>query len=495
MFESAKLKHDIDKAAFESLVPQLRTDLLEAQFDLVEAKKFSVILVVAGMEGTGVVDALSGANTVLDTRHASTYAFDVETEEEAERPRMWRFWRTLPPHGDIGIYAGSWYVAPLANRILRRSSKADFEQELQAINRFETMLAEEGTLILKFWLHIGKKEQVKRLKKLKSNARTRWRIEKSPWGGADNYKKVKDAAEQMMQITSTERAPWISVNSENPYYRGLILGKTIQKAIQKRLSQADEKPLVSAPLDLPDIDGRTVLTDLDLSLELEKSDYRKQLKKYQDRLNELVQHKKFRRHSLVLVFEGNDAAGKGGAIRRVTEFLDPRSYRVNQYAAPTDEEKAQPYLWRFWRHIPRLGNIAFFDRSWYGRVLVERVEGFCSEYDWRRAYGEINDFEKDMSDAGTIVVKFWLAIDQHEQEARFKAREATGYKRYKITDEDWRNRGKWDEYSEAVCDMIDYTSTRNAPWTLVEANNKYYARVKVLKTICDQIEKRLGKKK
>ena len=495
MFESAKIQHDIDKAGFEEQVPRLRTDLLDAQFDLVETKKFSVILIVAGMEGTGVVDALTSASTVLDTRHLNTYAFDTETEEEAERPRMWRFWRTLPPRGEMSVYAGSWYGAPLTDRILGRSSNADFEQELQAINRFETMLAEEGTLILKFWLHISKAEQVKRLKKMKGSARTRWRIEGSPWGGSDRYKKVKDSAEQMMRISSTEHAPWISVNTENPYYRSLVVGKTILNAIQERLAQADVKPLASAPVELPDIDGRTVLTDLDLSLALEKSEYKKQLKKYQDRLNELVEHKKFSKHSVVLVFEGNDAAGKGGAIRRVTEFLDPRSYRVNQYAAPTDEEKLQPYLWRFWRHLPRLNHFAFFDRSWYGRVLVERVEGFCSEYDWRRAYGEINDFEQDMSDAGTIVIKFWLAIDKDEQEARFKAREETGYKRYKITDEDWRNRGKWDEYSEAVCDMIDYTSTRNAPWTLVEANNKYYARVKVLKTICERIEKRLKKKK
>ncbi len=495
MFESAKLNHNIDKADFDAQLPQLRTELLDTQFELAESKKFPVILVFAGMEGTGVVEALTGASTVLDTRLLNTYAFDAETQEEAERPRMWRFWRTLPPKGEMGIYAGSWYGDPLTDRVLGHSRKADFEQELQAINRFETMLAEEGALILKFWLHISKKEQVKRLKKMEGDARTRWRVEKSPWGGADRYKKVKAAAEEMMRITGTEHAPWVSVNTENSYYRGLVLAETIKNAIQERLSQADDKLLVNAPVELPDIDGRTVLTDLDLSLELEKADYKKQLKKYQDRLNELLHDKKFRKHSLVLVFEGNDAAGKGGAIRRVTEFLDPRNYHVNQYAAPTDEEQAQPYLWRFWRRIPRQGHIAFFDRSWYGRVLVERVEGFCSEYDWRRAYGEINDFEKEMSDAGIIVVKFWLAIDKDEQEARFKAREETGYKRYKITDEDWRNRGKWDEYAEAVCDMVDYTSTAHAPWTLVEANNKYYARIKVLKTLCRQIEKSFKKKK
>lgn len=495
MFESANIAHDIDKESFEAQLPQLRAELLEAQFALVEAKKFPVILVVAGMEGTGVVDALTSASKVLDTRHLTTFALDTPTEEESERPRMWRFWRVLPPRGEMGIYAGSWYGHPLTDHILKHSDAARFEHELQAINRFEALLAAEGALILKFWLHIGKKEQAQRLKKMKGDARTRWRIEDSPWGGADRYKRVKNTAEEMMRLTSTEHAPWIAINTENPYYRGLTVAKTILNAVRTRLSRTAEKQTATAPVEVPDIDGHTLLSDLDLSQQLEKPEYKKQLEKYQDKLNKLVWDKRFKQHSVVLVFEGNDAAGKGGSIRRVTEFLDPRLYRVNQFAAPTEEESAQPYLWRFWRRIPRRGHFGIFDRSWYGRVLVERVEKFCSEADWRRAYGEINDFETQMTDAGTIVIKFWLAIDKEEQEARFKAREETGYKRYKITDEDWRNREKWDEYSEAVCDMVDYTSTRDAPWTLVEANDKYYARVKVLKTVCEQIEKRLKKKK
>lgn len=494
MFESAKIAHDIDKASFEEQLPGLRTDLLEAQFDLVEAKNFPVILIVGGMEGSGVIDALTSASKILDTRHVTTFALDAPTEEESERPRMWRYWRVLPPMGEMGIYAGSWYTTPLTDHILDRSGNAEFEQELQNINRFEAMLASEGALILKFWFHLGHKEQTKRLKKLHRDERTRWRIEESPWGGAKRYKQVNSAAESMMRVTNTDHAPWIAVNAENPYYRGLTVGRTILAAIQARLSQAAEKESVNAPVHVPSVDGRTLLTDLDLSLELEKPDYKKQLEKYQERLNELVWSKKFSKRSLVVMFEGNDAAGKGGAIRRVTEFLDPRRYRVNQFAAPTEEEKAQPYLWRFWRRVPRRNHIAIFDRSWYGRVLVERVEGFCSEADWRRAYGEINDFEREMSESGAIVVKFWLAIDKDEQQARFKAREETGYKRYKITDEDWRNREKWDDYAAAVCDMVDNTSTRMAPWTLVEANDKYYARVKVLKTICEQIERQLKKK-
>ncbi len=491
MFESAKLEHDIDKARYEKEFTELRTELLDAQFELIEAKKFPVILVVSGMEGAGVVDALTSANKILDTRHVVTFALDAPTEEESERPYMWRFWRVLPPKAELGIYAGSWYTQPLTARILDKTDDPEFEQQLEALNRFEAMLAAEGALILKFWHYLSKNEQKKRLKELQSSARTKWRIEKSPWGGSKCYKEVMRAAEHMLRVTSTEHAPWIAVNASNQYYRDLFVGKTILNAIQTRLARPEVVAPVTAPVNVPSIDRKTVLTTLDLSLKLEKSEYKKKLVKYQERLNELVWSKKFTKRSAVFVFEGNDAAGKGGAIRRVIEFVDPRCYRVNQIAAPTDEELAHPYLWRFWRRLPRRGHIAIYDRSWYGRVLVERVEGFCSEADWRRAYGEISDFEREMAEAGIIIIKFWLAIDKDEQQRRFKAREETGYKRYKITEEDWRNREKWDDYADAVCDMVDLTSTSLAPWTLVEANDKYYARIKVLKTICERLEEKL----
>ena len=232
-----------------------------------------------------------------------------------------------------------------------------------------------------------------------------------------------------------------------------------------------------------------------MSLQLPKKDYEAQLEKYQGKLNLLTRDPKFRKMSVIALFEGSDAGGKGGAIRRITGALDARHYRITPVAAPTEEERAQPYLWRFWRHIPRTGKVTIFDRSWYGRVLVERVENFCTEADWMRAYGEINDFEEQLVKNNTVLVKFWLTITKDEQLRRFKEREKTGFKRFKITDEDWRNRDKWDEYEHAVCDMVDRTSTEVASWTLVEANDKSYARIKILKTLCKQIEKAMKKKK
>ncbi len=488
--ESVDTVKDIDKGGYKAAYEQLRTELLETQFQLVDTAEFPVILIAAGMEGAGVIDALTRAHAILDSRHVVTFASDAATREESERPRMWRFWRNLPAKGEIGVYAGGWYTEPLTRQILGKAGKKRFEQQLETINHFEAMLAAEGALVLKFWFGLDKKKQKKRLKKLAKSERTSWRIEESLWGGSKHYKQVKRVAKHMMQVTGKDHAPWITVDAENDYRRNLTVGQEILNAIQLRLARVRLVRAVPevTPAIVDDTERKTSLNSLDLSLALEKDDYKKQLGKYQDRLNDLIWSKKFNKRSLVLVFEGNDAAGKGGAIRRVTEFVDPRRYRVNQYAAPTDEERAHPYLWRFWRRLPRHGHIAIYDRSWYGRVLVERVEDFCPETDWRRAYGEINDFETEMSEAGIIVIKFWLSIDKDEQAQRFKARQETGYKRYKITDEDWRNREKWDEYADAVCDMVDLTSTPEAPWILVEANDKYFARVKVLKTICERIE-------
>jgi polyphosphate kinase 2 (PPK2 family) len=224
---------------------------------------------------------------------------------------------------------------------------------------------------------------------------------------------------------------------------------------------------------------------------LTKEEYSEKLKKYQARLNLLHRKARSKKISTILVFEGWDAAGKGGAIRRTTAALDARDYQVIPIAAPTDEELAHHYLWRFWRHLGRAGRVTIFDRSWYGRVLVERIEGFAGEKEWRRSYAEINNFERELVEHGIVLLKFWVNITKDEQEARFKARQEISYKRWKLTEEDWRNRERWDDYEIAVNDMVGQTSTRIAPWVLVEGNCKRYSRIKVLKTICSRLEERL----
>ena len=358
----------------------------------------------------------------------------------------------------------------------------------ERIVRFERMLVDEGVLLLKFWFHLSKQAQKERLKALEADPKTRWRISDTDWERFKIYDRFRKVSELALRRTSTGHAPWTVVEGSDPNFRYLTVGRAIADAVGRRLG--GDKPVSATPAALPEppADGRTVLTALDYSQKLPRKDYRHALDKYQGKLNLLMRHKKFAQRSVILVFEGMDAAGKGSAIRRVVWPLDARHYRIIPIAAPTEEERVQPYLWRFWRHLPRLGRVTIFDRSWYGRVLVERIEGYCSEADWMRAYGEINDFEEQIAEAGAIVVKFWLTITPDEQLARFKARETSPFKSFKLTPEDWRNREKAPLYDRAVCDMIDRTNNAFAPWVLVPANDKYFARVMVLRTLCERIE-------
>jgi polyphosphate:AMP phosphotransferase len=494
MFESAELGHKISKEVWKKEIPVLREGLLDAQLDLLQAKKFPVVILVAGVDCAGKGETVNLLNEWMDPRHIETHALRDLTDEELERPQMYRYWKVLPPKGKIGIFIGTWYSAPLLENVYGDIKNAELDQRLERIIRFEKMLCDEGALVLKFWLHLSKEEQRKRLRLLEKDSKTRWRVTDKDWDHYKLYNKFRNVSERMLRSTSTAESPWTIVEGSDPHYRYLTIGKAILSTLRHRLDAAatashDEPipPILSA------IDNLLILRTLDMSKKIKKGDYEDELEKYQGKLNLLTRHADFKKLSVVVVFEGNDAAGKGGSIRRITQALDARQFRIFPVAAPTEEERAQPYMWRFWRNIPRKGRFAIFDRSWYGRVLVERVEGYCEHKDWMRAYGEINDFEEQMLRNKTVVVKFWLSITKEEQMRRFKAREKVGFKRFKITDEDWRNREKWGEYELAVCDMIDRTSTEIAPWTLVEANDKYYARIKVLKTLCERIEKALGK--
>ncbi len=494
MFESAELGHQISKEQYKKELPLLREGLLDAQLDLLQSARFPVIILLAGVDCAGKGETMNLLHEWMDPRHIESHAQRELTDEERERPPMWRYWRDLPPRGKIGIFIGSWYSAPLLDNVHGRTKNAELDQQLDRIIRFETMLCNEGALILKFWLHLSEEQQKKRLKKLEKNPKTSWRVQESDWKNFKQYDRFRLVSERMLRSTSTPEAPWIIVEGADEHYRSLSIGKALLEALRRRLD-APEAPKVDEPIPplFSSIDGLQILQTLDMGKRVPKKKYDDELELLQGRLNLLSRHKDFNKLSVVILFEGNDAAGKGGSIRRVTQALDARNYRIIPIAAPSEEERAQPYLWRFWRHLPRRGRFAIFDRSWYGRVLVERVEGFCSQSDWMRAYGEINDFEEQMVRNHTVVVKFWLAITQEEQLKRFKEREKIGFKRFKITEEDWRNREKWPLYEQAVCDMIDRTSTEIAPWTLVEANDKNHARIKVLQTICNQIEQALEK--
>ena len=488
MFESAELGQEISKADYEKEVPELREALLDVQHDLRESGKFQVIILIGGVDGAGKSETVKILNEWMDPRFIETNAMGAATEEELAHPPMWRFWRALPPRGKIGIFFGSWYTAPIVNMVYGRIKGRDLDRAMEGVIRFERMLLDEGALILKFWLHLSKDVQKKRLEKLEQNPETRWRVTETEWAHFKVYDQFRKISERALMHTSTPDAPWIIVEGTDPRYRYLTIGKEILGALRRRLDGGEQSAVPKPAPALPPVDEKFQLKSLDFSQNMTKKEYDKELEKYQRKLNLLVRSRKFRKISAILVFEGSDAAGKGGGVRRVTGALDPRSYRIIPVAAPTEEEKLHPYLWRFWRNIPRNGNFTIFDRSWYGRLLVERVEGFCSPAGWMRAYGEINDFEEQLARSGGVVIKFWLSITKDEQLKRFREREVTGFKRFKITEEDWRNRKRWNKYELAVGEMIDRTSTDTAPWTVVEANNKYYARVKILKEICARIE-------
>lgn len=489
MFESANLDHHVDKATYRREEPKLREALLNAQYDLKENGRFASLILIAGVEGAGKGETVNLLNEWMDPRHIHTHAFFELSDEERERPVQWRFWRALPPKGKIGVFFGAWHTMPIIQRVTGEIDDAELAQSIGEIVRLEKMLCDEGVLLLKYWFHVSRAQQKNRLKTLEKDPATRWRVTEREWDYFKLYEKFVRVCEPFLRKTSTSEAPWIVIPGADLRYRSLTFGRHLLAAMRERLDQKPVKRLAdkSPPL-LAGADKLNVLRALRLHQLMTKEEYREQLEKWQGRLNLASRAPGFKWISVVVVFEGNDAAGKGSAIRRVTSALDARCYTNIPVAAPTEEERAQPYLWRFWRQIPRRGRFAFFDRSWYGRVLVERVEGFCSETDWMRAYTEINDFEAALLRHGIVVVKFWLAISKDEQYKRFRAREKVVFKRFKITPEDWRNRKQWDAYEIAVCDMVDRTSTTLAPWTLVEANNKYHARIKVLKTLCRAVE-------
>jgi polyphosphate:AMP phosphotransferase len=493
MLESAEIGQKLDKAKYEKILPELRKALIDTQYELAETERFSVVVVIAGMAGGGRSRAINQVGSWFDARLIEIYAQLTPTDEERQRPVMWRFWRALPPKGRTAVYFDDWYREPVIRNILGEITESQFAQRIAEINRFEKMLTDEGVLLLKLNLHLSKDQQRKRLKNLQSDPATRWRVTEWDRLLLKYYEGAKRVLEETIRLTSYGHAPWTIVDAADQRYSSVTIARAILQAVNRRLRA---KPAAAKPAPVRKVkaepaatpSGRTILSTLDLSRKLDDKDYERLIEKWQGRFATLIRRKTFRRHALVIAFEGSDAAGKGGSIRRVAQALDISQVRILPIAKPTDEEAARPYLWRFWRHIPRYGQVTIFDRTWYGRVLVERVENLCSEADWRRAYSEINDFESDLVAHGILVVKFWLQISKQEQLKRFRERERVGFKHFKITPEDWRNRGRWDDYQVAAAEMIQRTSTDLVPWTLVEAEDKLYERIKVLKTICRALE-------
>jgi AMP-polyphosphate phosphotransferase len=501
MFESAEIGHQLAKAEYDEIVPKLREDLLAAQFELSRQASRAVLVLLAGVGGGGRSEVANLFSDWLDPRHIRTRAFGRRNDLERERPPFWRYWNALPPKGRMGVLLGGWYQELLGAHVMGSGDDAALSVELQQVRRFEAMLAAEGVVLLKLWFHLSRREQKKRIAALSADPRTRWRVTADDRAQLELHDTFRAVSERALRETGIAQAPWLVVEATDPLYRDVTVGRALLHTLQscaepkpersrsgRRTNPPAPAPASVAPM-LSVTDNLALLRDMELPVPTDRDAYRDELPWLQARLSKLSRRRRFARRSMVIVFEGQDAAGKGSTIRRVVHSLDTRQYTIVPIAAPTDEERAHPYLWRFWRHLPGSGHVTIFDRSWYGRVLVERVERLCERSDWMRAYDEILDFEDQLHRNGTIVAKFWLQISKAEQLRRFRARERTPFKRFKITDEDWRNRRKWNDYEAAVCDMIDRTSTSSAPWTIVESEDKWYGRVKVLRTLCETLER------
>ena len=493
MLEKIDLSKKVDKETYKQVVEEEGERLGQLQREC-KAAGIPVMIVFEGMGAAGKGIQINRLIQSLDPRGFYVYASNESSEEERMRPFLWRYWTKTPEKGRITIFDRSWYRRVQIDRFDGETKEEELSNAYQDILSFEKQLTDDGTVIIKLFLHISQEEQKKRFKKLEDSKDTSWRVTKKDWKRNKEYDRYLKINEEMLEKTDTEYAPWTIIEATDKDYAAMKILSAVSSRLAYELERRklNEDTGKAARQPIPsDKFQNGVLSGVDLTKDLDKAVYKKRIDELQKKLEYL--HGELYRHRIpvVLGFEGWDAGGKGGAIKRLTSHLDPRGYQVNPTASPNDVEKVHHYLWRFWNNMPKAGPIAIFDRTWYGRVMVERIEGFCTEEEWKRAYQEINEMEAHMANFGAVVLKFWLHIDKDEQERRFKERMENPAKQWKITDEDWRNREKWDQYEEAVNEMLIRTSTTYAPWIVVEGNSKYYARVKILETVVEALEAKI----
>ncbi|MFA5596266.1 MAG: polyphosphate:AMP phosphotransferase [Pusillimonas sp.] len=498
----------LDKKAAKEQIADLRVTLLKAQYALLEQANQSVLVVIAGLDGVGKGGCINMLNEWIDPRHIITLAYGPPGPELQGVPPLWRYWRNLPAKGSAGVVFGSWYRELFEELAQKSPDEGRVRALAQEVREFEAVLTHNGVQVVKLWFHMSKKAQEERVDSLLASPDTSWQVNPLDLEVRKKFDRARAIGALAMTLTHDKYSPWVVIPSADENTRHICTGQAVLATLRRHPRPPVIPPLVAddatflpegAVLTNPEAitaSSRVLsLDDIDYSAKLKKSDYEQMLTQLQARLAHLVRDPRFANFPLILVFEGQDAAGKGGTIRRITHAIDARQYRAIPIAAPTDEELARPYLWRFWRKLPSKRRVGIFDRSWYGRVLVERIEGYASEPEWRRAYSEINQFEHQLVDHGAIVLKFWLAITKDEQLERFNARKKSPFKNFKITEEDWRNRKRWDDYVQATNDMFRETSTDRCPWHLVSANDKNHARIEVLRTVVEAMEAGLARYK
>ncbi len=490
MFETVVLGRRCSDKDFREQAPELRMKLFEAQRQCIN-RKIPLLIIVAGVDCSGRGAVVNLLSEWMDNKHVHNHVFWMETDEERARPLDWRYWRLLPAAGSVGVFFGGWYGQAIRKFCAGDMDEMAFTSHMHHYRGLENSLAASGMAIVKIWLHLDKKEHDSRLKKRLAHKEIH---HFTPYDkkSAENYDGLASAAAKAITLTDRSFAPWTIVDAADANYRDLAVAKSVIAAVERAVAEQDAKKArlaEAAPAERENV--ISTLDAIDLTVKADPETYKKDLDDLQAELRELTYHAYRKGISSTLVFEGWDAAGKGGSIRRLMAGIDARISRAIPIGVPTDEELAHHYLWRFWRHVPRAGFVTVYDRSWYGRVLVERVEKLTPREDWSRAYAEINLFEEELTNHGNVLVKFWLHLSPDEQLRRFKEREETPWKQYKITPDDWRNREKWPDYVRAADEMFLRTSTEYAPWHIIAAEDKKYARLTVLRTYRDALKKAL----
>ena len=476
-----------DKAELKARTEAEQAKLAANQVRVKEAK-VPVMVIFEGWGAAGKGGALARVIKDMDPRFFEVATLDAEpTEEELRRPFLWRYMVEIPEAGQFKFFDTCWMEEVTTGRVRGKLSDDEYEKRIDSINTAERQLVDNGYLVMKFFFQVSKKVQRERLETLRDNPDTAWRVDDDDFWENEHYDQCMGVYDRYLRDTNRSSAPWYIIDARDRNWATLQVLEFLNTGIDVAIHNRD----VAAPLrqNVFPLRKMPLLADIALDKTITDDEYHAELKRLRTRLDELHNVVYRKRVPVIICYEGWDAAGKGGNIKRITSALDPRGYRVYPIASPEPHEKARHYLWRFWRRLPKSGHIAIFDRTWYGRVMVERLEGFCSENDWRRASNEINEFEKELVDSGAVVIKFWVQIDAQTQLERFTDRQNTPEKQWKITEEDWRNRETWDEYEAAVNEMLRKTNTSFAPWHVLEAVDKHYARIKALKIVVDELEK------
>ena len=455
----------------------------------IKEHKLPVFVLFEGWGAAGKGSVLGKVILNIDPRFFKVFTMDIPTEEEKRKPFLYRYFVKIPEAGKFCFLDSGWMDEITRDCLHEDLSDKEYKKRIDSVKRFERQLTDNGYLVMKFFFHISQKEQQKRLKGLEEDENTSWRVSENDMWQNMHYEKCLKAYDRYLNDTNVSTSPWYIVDAKSKKWAQLQVLETLVSGIDTALQNRS----IAVPLlqNVFPMEKMPKLSEISLDKSLTPEEYKKELNELQARLGVLHNELYRRKIPVVIAYEGWDAAGKGGNIKRIPGALDPRGYEVQPIASPEPHEKARHYLWRFWNRLPKTGHITIFDRTWYGRVMVERLEGFCSENDWQRAYNEINEFEKELSDWGAILIKFWVQIDKEVQLQRFTDRQNTPEKQWKITEEDWRNREKWDYYETAVNEMMKKTSTTFAPWHVLESNDKKYARIKALKIVIQEIEKKL----